>query len=65
MINFDGANVSECRKYDLFAFCEIIFGIVPSGIGLSAPLPPRCLRAALQGQGARLHHWLRFEQQQE
>ena len=27
-----------------------------------APLPPRCLRAALQGQGARLHHWLRFEQ---
>ena len=26
MIHFDGANVSECRKYDLLNFCEIIFG---------------------------------------
>ena len=26
MIHFDGANVSECRKYDSFTFCEIIFG---------------------------------------
>ena len=26
MIHFDGANVSECRKYDLLSFCEIIFG---------------------------------------
>ncbi len=26
MINFDGANVSECLKYDLLTFCEIIFG---------------------------------------
>ena len=29
-IIFDGANVSERRKYDLFTFCEIIFG-VPTG----------------------------------
>ena len=26
MINFDGANVSERRKYDLLTFCKIIFG---------------------------------------
>ena len=26
MINFDLANVSECRKYDLLIFCEFIFG---------------------------------------
>ena len=26
MFHFDGANVSECRKYDLLTFCEIIFG---------------------------------------
>ena len=26
MIHFDGANVSECRKYDSLTFCEIIFG---------------------------------------
>ena len=26
MINFDGANVSECLKYKLFTFCELIFG---------------------------------------
>ena len=26
MINFGGANVSECRKYDLLTFCEIIVG---------------------------------------
>ena len=26
MIHFDGVNVSECRKYDLLSFCEIILG---------------------------------------
>ena len=26
MIHFDGANVSECSKYDLLTFCEIICG---------------------------------------
>ena len=26
MINFDGANVSKCLKYDLLTFCEFIFG---------------------------------------
>ena len=25
-IHLDGANVSECRKYDSLTFCEIIFG---------------------------------------
>ena len=30
MIHFDGANVSECRKYDLLTFCEIIF-VGPTG----------------------------------
>ena len=25
-MHFDRANVSECRKYDLLTFCEIIFG---------------------------------------
>ena len=24
MFHFEGANVSECRKYDLLTFCEII-----------------------------------------
>ena len=26
MINFDGVNVPECLKYDLFIFCEFVFG---------------------------------------
>ena len=26
MIHFDGVNVSECGKYDLLIFCEMIFG---------------------------------------
>ena len=26
VINFDGANVSECLKYDLLTVCEFIFG---------------------------------------
>ena len=26
IINFDGANVSECLKYDLLTFCEFMFG---------------------------------------
>ena len=33
MIHFDGANVSECRKYDLLTFCEMIFG-GPTGVQL-------------------------------
>ena len=31
MIHFDGANVSECRKYDLLTFGEIVF-VGPSGV---------------------------------
>ena len=46
MINFDGANVSERRKYDLLTFCEIIFGGPTGG-------PIGGLRSQLSGLRAR------------
>ena len=40
MINFDGANVSECRKYDLLTFCEIIFIKVQIVFSMSGNMHP-------------------------
>ena len=53
MIHFDGANVSECRKYDLLTFCEIIFG-GPTG-GPSGGLRSQVSGLRSQVSGLRPH----------
>ena len=52
MIHFDGANVSECGKYDSLTFCEIIFGGPtrrPTG-GLRSQVSVRSLVSGLRSQ---------------
>ena len=55
VIDFDGANVSECRKYDLLICCEMIFGSPiggPTG-GLRSVVPG--LRSQVSGFGSHVY----------
>ena len=49
MINFDGANVSECRKYDLLTFCELIFEGPTGGPNGSVRSQLSALRSQVSG----------------